>query len=66
MITDFIRNKPRTTALIAVVLATIVGYAVFVAKDPASLLNWTPLALCLLMHVFMHGGHGHAHEKDAE
>ncbi len=56
---DFIRRKPRTAALIATGLAAVAGYAVFIAKDPILLLSWAPLALCVLMHGAMHGGHGH-------
>jgi hypothetical protein len=30
------------------------------------LLIWLPLLACLLMHVFMHGGHGHHGNSDQQ
>lgn len=58
---DYIRRKPRTTALMALGIAGFAGYGVFIAEDTTALWTWAPLALCLLMHGFMHGGHGHKH-----
>lgn len=61
---DFVRRKPRTSALIALGVAGLGGYALFAAENPGALLAWAPLALCVLMHGLMHGGHGHAHGED--
>lgn len=63
---DPIRRKPRTFALIAAGIAAISGYVVFVADDPSALWTWAPLALCMLMHGLMHGGHAHGDEPAAD
>ena len=65
-------KSPAGICLLAV--AAVAGYFLL-AEHRAHLAGWLPyilLALCPLMHIFMHGGHGHdghgrsGQEQDAD
>ena len=50
-----------TAGICLLVVAAAAGYFLL-AEHRAHLVGWLPfilLALCPLMHIFMHGGHGH-------
>lgn len=60
-IATYVRTKPRTTALIA--LVTLVGGALVLwdAQRGGYWYTFLPLLACVGMHGLMHGGHGHGH-----
>lgn len=59
-------RKLRTVLIIAGwVLAAVAASYVLIAHR-AHAIEWLPFALllaCPLMHIFMHGGHGHHHHR---
>lgn len=60
------RNRNRVAFIVFVVIA---GYFLWTEHRAhiAPYLTWILLGACLLMHVFMHGGHGHGeHGHDAD
>jgi len=47
----------------------IIGGALLLTEHRAHVLGiliWLPLLACPLMHIFMHGGHGHRHQASQQ
>lgn len=61
---NYIRTKPRTSILIALLAVSSGGFFAWVtglswnSGRAGALLTYAPLLLCLVMHAFMHRGHG--------
>ena len=62
----------KSKANIALIVFLIIGAFFLVAEHRAHLSGWLPywpyllLLACPLMHLFMHGGHGHGHQGSSE
>ncbi len=54
------------TGLIGFAIVAVGGYSLWTnhQEHVVDALVYLPLAVCLLLHVFMHGGHGHGHGGD--
>ncbi|MCF1504090.1 DUF2933 domain-containing protein [Afifella sp. H1R] len=68
-IVTYVRNKPRTTALMGLVGAATTAVLVWDARRGGTLYAYAPLLLCFAMHGLMHGGHGgkgHNHAPEDE
>lgn len=62
----------KSRSNIALIVFMVIAAAFLVSEHRAHILGWLPywpyllLLACPLMHVFMHGGHGHGHHGNSE
>jgi Protein of unknown function (DUF2933) len=62
----------KSRANIALIVFLVIAAFFLIAEHRAHLFGWSPywphllLLACLLMHRFMHGGHGHAGHGSSE
>jgi DUF2933 family protein len=61
--------SPKSKAGLVLVGCLIIAFALLFTEHRAHVLGlfiWLPLLACLLMHVFMHGGHGHHNHNQTD
>lgn len=56
-IVEYVTQKPRTSALVALVGVPVGAFLAWNVGSGIGLLGYMPLLLCLVMHGIMHRGH---------